>query len=101
MRKLTTEWLIEKKGCVDGMRWFKRNYPDGMTLTKRNTNEFVGKLSRRKRNCEEHTLGDLYWLIKAMGKSGDRLLIVDFDKTPTQKEIAEAFWKDYKGISNE
>ena len=99
MRKLTTEWLIEKQGCENGIKWFKRNYPDGMTLTKRNTNEFVGKLSRRKRNWLERTLGDLYWLIKAMGKSGDRLLIVDFRRTPTQKEITEAFWKDYKEIA--
>ena len=44
IKKLTAKWLKEKEACGEGLKWFKRNYPGGLILTKKNINKFVGKL---------------------------------------------------------
>lgn len=105
--KLTTKWLIEKQGCPEGVKWFKRNYPNGLVLTKKNINELVGKLLRKRRGWQddasgnEETCVNLHWLLEtATGKISLGIFGLDWD-IATQKEIAEAFWKDYKGLRNE
>ena len=57
--KLTTKWLIEKQGCPEGVKWFKRNYPDGMTMTKKNISELVGKLLRKKKIWDSEFINEL------------------------------------------
>lgn len=108
MKKLTTKWLIEKNGCVEGVKWFKRNYPDGMTFTKKNINELVGKLLRKKKKWHNYDGNDswdacnnLSFLLEELGSKVYLLstCFVDLDwEDATQKQIVEAFWKDYKQL---
>ena len=110
MRKLTTEWLIEEDGCVEGVKWFKKNYPNGMIFTKKNINELVGRLLRKKKLWDPIFAGkgnrrgvcnNLDWLLGRLGRirneSFNHLPIkMDEWNDATKEEIVEAFWKTYK-----
>ena len=95
MRKLTTRWLIKKEGCPKGIEWFKENYPNGITLTKRNINELVKKMSKTNSTLPFTVGCNLHWLLKEMDKSFSYIYSLSW-YTATPKEMADAFWKDYK-----
>lgn len=113
--RLTNKWLIERGGCPKGVRWFKKNYPEGMTFTKKDINELVSKLLKRKTGFEGSrgrklirydTCDNLDFLIHQIKRSvGDKSFghntilydKLDWEKA-TQKEITEAFWKDYRKL---
>ena len=104
MRKLTTKWLIKKEGCPGGIGWFKRNYPDGMILTKKNIGELARKLSKRKRDFNGIIVQDevrnarlnLNFLLEGMGDPGNCSMYEA--GVTTIGELTKAFWKDYKSI---
>ena len=97
MRKLTIKWLIKKGGCPEGINWFRENYPDEITLTKRDIKGQVERMSRE--NCTlPFSVGcNLHWLLKEMGKDTSHIYSLSWYEA-TQKKITDAFWKDYKEI---
>ena len=109
MKKLTTEWLIKEDGCPKGVRWFKRNYPNGMIFTKKNINELVKKLLKKKviwyntyYNNTFDVCNNLDWLLHRLGNHNTRqyeFLNQDDWGNYSQRQIVEAFWKDYKSIN--
>ena len=104
MRKLTTKWLIKRSACNVGVKWFKKSYPYGMIFTKKNINELVKKLLKRKRDFDGLSfLGravfvdsrmNLNFLIREMGDITSNSMY-EYGLN-TAVELAEAFWKDYK-----
>lgn len=107
MRILTTKWLIEKRGCVSGVKWFKKNYPDGMVFTKENINELVGKLLKKKKiwwaaeeNNRYDVCNNLDWLADRIGWDSRHPFLSGEDwSKATQKQITDKFWEDYKEIT--
>ena len=108
MRKLTAKWLEEKGACSKGLKWFKRNYPDGLVMTKKNIVGFANKLFRRKK-CFNYN--GVFWdscqsLLFILEKIASYENLYNFSfykldwckKYNTKEEIIEAFWKDYKNI---
>lgn len=109
---LTTEWLIKRGGCVEGVKWFRKNYPNGLDVTKKkNINELVGKLLKKRSiwyACNENKTYDacnnLEWLLTQIRlcycrrvKSGNELGFGMNDwAAATQKEITNGFWSAYK-----
>lgn len=112
MRKLTVKWLIENNACDLGVKWFRRNYPDGMIYTKRNVRELVERLYRRKKDFRGNIIGK-YFNIFEDTRMNIKFLLDQIGcekecsyetnamyklRTETDKNLADAFWKDYKEI---
>ena len=103
MKKITYKWLIKKDACPDGIRWFKRNYPDGLVITKRNMGVLVDKLLRRRKgfykdNVKWDTRATLHFLIDSLTDHYSVFINVrDIElKDLTSETLLDAFWKEYE-----
>lgn len=101
MKKITTKWLIKKDACPDGVKWFERNYPDGLVITKRNMSVLIDKLLRRKKGFLSNyikwdTYLQLIWLSRNI--IGDLRSSAFYIKptTITNKTLLDAFWEEYE-----
>ena len=107
MKTITTQWLIDNEACIKGIRWFNRNYPKGMKITKKNITELYAKLLKRKKLFEDYWwYGDLtlavetnrqmHWLLDNMPKTNQsKFLNTDWETT---KGKVDLWWKCYKGV---
>ena len=94
VRKLTTKWLIKEGGCEKGVKWFKRNYPNGMTFTKKNINKLVDKLFRMRKPLPNTVGCNMNWILMALGKRTFYISNIHW-RIASREEIADAFWEDY------
>lgn len=106
IKKITAKWLKEREACGKGLNWFKRSYPNGLILTKRNINGFVGKLLNRRKefSCQDAITIDtreaLGWILDEIIDKNKYWDIDDLDeKKITQKNLTEMFWENYKAIN--
>ena len=107
------EWLKQEKACPKGYRWFKRNYPDGLVVTKQNIMDLFIALSKRKNgfeNAGQYFVDTVEWdsclqmrfVLDHLKKPGgcDNSLSPNFriaawDKLPISK-LTDIWWKDYQ-----
>ena len=104
--EITTKWLIENEACVSGVNWFRKNYPDGLKITKKNITELFHRLFDRPRRFKSDFMdkADVYgacrqmdWLLDNLIKGGNNEFFnMDWDGKDTTKKLISAWWSNYK-----
>jgi len=103
---ITAKWLEKRHACTEGLAWFKRNYPNGVRVTKKNLAESFEKLNRRKvkfsylsGTIEDDTNSVMDWMLDWLV---GRNLLSEYFYYRTENEntivskCVELWWKDYK-----
>ena len=106
MKTITTKWLIDNRACVEGVNWFRRNYPNGLKITKKNITELFNRLSKRRKAFAPYSvLGQLdvciqmeFVLYSFKNKKDTNFGAQHILEDENPKDLINAWWEEYKAI---